>query len=91
MHDFSALVASVRHQGRSIAEIVKRDARGRARGCAIMLFIWIALVYVIVAFADITASTFVSGDEDLEGSTFAFNPGGAVAAGERAVPAARRS
>ena len=32
-----------------------------------LLFIWIALVYVIVAFADVTASTFVTGDEDLEG------------------------
>src|SRR6185436_10570062 len=40
----------------------------------------IALIYVIVAFADITASTFVSGGEDLAGSAFAFNPGGAVAA-----------
>ncbi|MBY0275607.1 carbon starvation protein A [Candidatus Binatia bacterium] len=78
VHDFSALVASVRHQGRSIAEIVKITLGPRA-WLAIMLFIWIALVYVIVAFADITASTFVSGGEDLAGSAFAFNPGGAVA------------
>ncbi|MFN8599437.1 MAG: carbon starvation CstA family protein [Candidatus Binatia bacterium] len=78
VHDFSALVASVRHQGRSIAEIVKITLGARA-WLAIMIFIWIALVYVIVAFADITASTFVSGGEDLEGSTFTFNPGGAVA------------
>jgi carbon starvation protein len=79
VHDFSALVASVRHQGKSIAEIVKITLGARA-WLAIMLFIWIALVYVIVAFADITASTFVSGGEDLAGSEFAFNPGGAVAA-----------
>jgi carbon starvation protein len=79
VHDFSALVVSVRHQGRSIAEIVKLTLGPRA-WLAIMLFIWIALVYVIVAFADITASTFVSGGEDLEGSRFAFNAGGAVAA-----------
>lgn len=79
VHDFSALVASVRHQGRSIAEIVKLTLGPRA-WLAIMVFIWIALVYVIVAFADITASTFVSGGEDLAGSEFAFNPGGAVAA-----------
>ena len=79
VHDFSALVVSVRHQGRSIAEIVKLTLGPRA-WLAIMLFIWIALVYVIVAFADITASTFVSGGEDLEGSSFAFNAGGAVAA-----------
>ncbi|MBM4244546.1 MAG: carbon starvation protein A [Deltaproteobacteria bacterium] len=79
VHDFSALVASVRHQGRSIAEIVRLTLGPRA-GLAIMVFIWIALVYVIVAFADITASTFVSGGDDLAGSAFAFNAGGAVAA-----------
>jgi carbon starvation protein len=78
VHDFSSLVVSVRHQGRSIAEIVKETLGPRA-WLAIMLFIWIALIYVIVAFTDITASTFVSGGEDLEGSRFTFNPGGAVA------------
>jgi carbon starvation protein len=79
VHDFSSLIASVRHQGRSIAEIVKETLGPRA-WLAIMLFIWIALIYVIVAFVDITASTFVSGGEDLTGARFAFNPGGAVAA-----------
>jgi carbon starvation protein len=44
-----------------------------------MAFIWVALVYVILAFTDITASTFVGKTEDLEGMTFAFNAGGAVA------------
>ncbi len=79
VHDFSSLIASVRHQGRSVAELVKETLGARA-WLAIMLFIWIALIYVIVAFVDITASSFVSGGEDLAGSEFAFNPGGAVAA-----------
>jgi len=79
VHDFSSLVASVRHDGRSVAEIV-RDSIGQRSWLAIMLFIWLALLYVIVAFADITASTFVSGGEDLAGTAVAFNPGGAVAA-----------
>lgn len=79
VHDFSSLIASVRHQGRSIAEIVK-ETLGERAWLAMMLFIWIALIYVIVAFVDITASTFVSGGEDLEGTRFTFNPGGAVAA-----------
>ena len=78
VHDFSSLIASVRHQGRSVAEIV-RDALGARAWLAIMLFIWIALIYVIVAFTDITASTFVGGGEDLTGAEFEFNPGGAVA------------
>lgn len=79
VHDFSALVASVRHQGKSIAEIV-RVTLGTRAWLAIMAFIWIALVYVIVAFADITASSFVGKSEELAAGGFAFNPGGAVAA-----------
>ncbi len=77
VHDFSALVASVRHRARSIAEIVK-DNLGRRAWLAILAFIWIALVYLVIAFADITAATFVGKTEELEGS-FAFNKGGAVA------------
>jgi carbon starvation protein len=84
VHDFSALVASVRHQGRSVAEIV-REQMGPRAWLAMMVFIWLALIYVIVAFADLTASTFVGKSEELEslrqgGGTFTFNPGGAVAA-----------
>jgi carbon starvation protein len=78
VHDFSALVASVRHRARSIAEIVKENL-GRRAWLAILAFIWIALIYLIIAFADITAATFVGRTEELQGS-FAFNPGGAVAA-----------
>ncbi|HYN85033.1 MAG TPA: carbon starvation CstA family protein, partial [Pyrinomonadaceae bacterium] len=36
--------------------------------------------YVIVAFADITAGTFVAGSEELRAARVGFNPGGAVAA-----------
>jgi carbon starvation protein len=77
VHDFSALTSSVRHSARSIAEIT-REKLGFGAGRAMMGFIWLALVYVIVAFTDITAGTFVSGDEALADET-AFNPGGAVA------------
>lgn len=78
VHDFSALIASVRHQGRSIAEIVRKRLGSRA-WYAMMLFIWIALLYVIIAFADVTANTFVGKISDLQGSQ-SFNVGGAVAA-----------
>jgi carbon starvation protein len=77
VHDFSTLASSVRHGATSIAEIAK-EKLGTGAGRAMMAFIWIALVYVIVAFTDITAGTFVSGDEILTGET-KFNPGGAVA------------
>ena len=49
---------------------------------AMMVFIWIALIYVVVAFADITAGSFVSRIEELEGAAVKFNPGG--------VPSPRR-
>jgi carbon starvation protein len=78
VHDFSALVASVRSGGSSIAEVT-RGTLGPVAGRAIMAFIWIALIYVIVAFADITAGSFVAGSEELAGAT-GFHAGGAVAA-----------
>ncbi len=77
VHDFSTLASSVKHNATSIAEIT-REKLGQGAGRAMMAFIWIALIYVIVAFTDITAGTFVSGDESLIGET-GFNPGGAVA------------
>ena len=79
VHDFSTLAASVRHGGQSIAEIA-RDELGPLAGRAMMAFIWIALVYVIVAFADITAGSFVTGGEELSAGAVEFHPGGAVAA-----------
>ena len=79
VHDFGSLTASVRHGGRSLAEIAREQLGGPA-GRAFLLFIWIALLYVVVAFADITAGTFVAGTEDLQQGNVAFNAGGAVAA-----------
>jgi carbon starvation protein len=78
VHDFTSLTASVRHGARSIAEIT-REHLGQRAGRAMMAFIWIALIYVIIAFTDITAGTFVSGTEELQGTGIAFNAGGAVA------------
>jgi carbon starvation protein len=78
VHDMSTLVASVRHEARSIAEVVKQELGTRA-GVAMLLFIWIALIYVIVAFTDVTSQTFVAGDPEFRGMKFEFNQGGAVA------------
>ncbi|MDZ4805387.1 MAG: carbon starvation CstA family protein [Candidatus Eisenbacteria bacterium] len=78
VHDLSALVASVRHDARSVAEIVRENI-GRRAWISIMLFIWIALIYVIVAFVDITANTFLGRIEELNGVAIDFNRGGAVA------------
>ncbi|HTF55864.1 MAG TPA: carbon starvation CstA family protein [Planctomycetota bacterium] len=78
VHDFSALVASVRHKARSIAEIVRQNVSRRAWLC-LLAFIWIALVYVIVAFTEVTAGTFLGRIEELQGVKVGFERGGAVA------------
>jgi carbon starvation protein len=62
MHDFSSLVASLRHGARSIPEMVKEHLGKRAWALA-LLFIWLSLLYVIVAFTDVTARQFLAVDE----------------------------
>src|SRR3954453_4306713 len=74
VHDFAALVASVRHKARSIAEVV-REHMSRRSYLLFLSFIWIALVYIIVAFTDITAAAFVGPPNDEAGGV----GGGAIA------------
>jgi len=71
-HDFFSLVASVRHDGASIGEVVKQYMPGKSYKF-FLIFVWLALVYVIIAFTDITAHTFKT---TIEGANF----GPAVAA-----------
>jgi carbon starvation protein len=58
VHDITSLVASIRHKARSIAEVV-REHMSRRSYMLFLSFIWIALVYIIVAFTDVTAQSFV--------------------------------
>jgi len=58
VHDFSSLVGSVRHQARSIVEIV-RDHLGPKAHLLFMGFVWLSLIYVIIAFTDLTSASFV--------------------------------
>lgn len=64
VHDMTALVASIRHKARSIAEVV-RDHMSRRSYLLFLCFVWLALVYIIVAFTDVTASSFL-GEQELE-------------------------
>ncbi len=79
VHDFASLTASVKHGALSMAEILKKQVGPKA-GVAMMTFIWIALIYIIVAFSDITAGSFTTRVEELQNVAVDFNPGGAVAA-----------
>jgi len=58
VHDMGSLIASVRHKARSITDVIRTNVSSRA-WILFMIFIWITLVYIIVAFTDITASSFV--------------------------------
>ncbi len=58
MHDFAALVASVRHGAGSIAQVLKQNLNPRSY-TVFTIYIWLALIYVIIAFTDVTARAFV--------------------------------
>jgi carbon starvation protein len=58
VHDMATIVASLRHQGRSIAEIIKETMSQRAF-ILFLLFLWFSLVYIIAAFTDVTSATFI--------------------------------
>ena len=69
MHDFGALVASVRHGACSIAQVLKRNLNPRSY-LVFTVYIWLALIYVIIAFTDVTARAFVDAlDVALPGDT----------------------
>ena len=57
VHDFGSTLMSVRNGGRSIADTM-RGLVGEGAGKLFMLFVVLALVYVIIVFLDLTASTF---------------------------------
>lgn len=73
VHDMTALTASIRHKARSIAEVV-RDHMSQRSFVLFLSFVWLALVYIIIAFTDITASSFI-GRSTLEDGTVVTGAG----------------
>jgi carbon starvation protein len=57
VHDFYSLAASIRHKAASIGEIVKQYTP-KSVYISFLIFVWLTLIYVIIAFTDITANTF---------------------------------
>jgi len=58
VHDFTALVASVRHEGRSIGMIIERYL-GVTGKTLFLLFAWAALILVVAVFTLVVSDTFV--------------------------------
>ena len=59
VHDFTSLVASVRHEGRSIGEIVRRHIGERGQ-FLFLCFSYLALVLVVAVFTILVVQTFVA-------------------------------
>lgn len=57
VHDMTSLTASIRHKATSVGELTRRYMSPLSQ-LLFLSFVWLALVYVIVAFTDITAQTF---------------------------------
>ena len=77
VHDFTTLTASVQHRAASVGEIAKRYLPPRTH-IFFLIFIWLALLYVITAFTDITGQTFravAAAQASSPKSGTAFGPG----------------
>ena len=59
VHDFSALLTSVRHKAGSIASI-SGGIIGRRAGILFSVFVYLTLILIVAVFARVTAATFVS-------------------------------
>ncbi len=57
VHDFGSLTVSVRHGARSIAQVAQQYM-SRTATKLLLTFVWVTLVYVLVVFLDLTATTF---------------------------------
>lgn len=72
VHDYTSLMISVRNDGKSIPEIARKAVNPQAR-ILFMVFVWVALVIVITAFAGATRNTF-TGKPEIVLPTFALIP-----------------
>lgn len=59
VHDYGALFASVRHQGKSIGEVINVNM-GKTGKKLFSIFAWLTLLLVVAAFSNIVANTFAS-------------------------------
>ncbi|MCL2065004.1 MAG: carbon starvation protein A [Candidatus Cloacimonetes bacterium] len=68
VHDMGSLIASARNKAKSITTTIRENVSKRA-WALFMLFLWMTLIYLIIAFTDITASSMVGIQSLSDGST----------------------
>jgi len=69
VQDFGSLFASIRHDGKSIGEIIEVNM-GKKGKKLFALFAWLTLILVVAAFANIVADNFVSTPQAASASIF---------------------
>ncbi|MDW7674283.1 MAG: carbon starvation protein A [Bacillota bacterium] len=62
VHDYSSLVASVRHKGKSIGQIIKNNI-GKRGQLLFLIFAWATLILVVAVFTILVANTFAATPE----------------------------
>ncbi|MCQ2595956.1 MAG: carbon starvation protein A, partial [Treponemataceae bacterium] len=67
VHDFGALFASIRHDGKSVGEIIQ-SSMGKKSKKLFIIFALLVLILVIASFVNVVAGTFFSAD----GAKFGF-------------------
>lgn len=67
VHDYSALFASIRHDGKTIGEIIKTNLGNKGK-ILYNIFAWSTIVLIVAAFTDICASTFAYDPNNLIGA-----------------------
>ena len=67
VHDFGSLVASIRHDGKSIGQIIE-GTLGKRGKFLFSVFAYVTLLVVIAAFANIVAATFVASPQSATAS-----------------------
>ena len=59
VHDYTTLIVSIRHEGRSIPDITRSVVGEKAR-VLFLLFVWITLLFVIAVFTIAAAKSFIA-------------------------------
>ncbi len=62
VHDYTALVASIRHKAKSIAEIANEYMTPLSFKL-FLAFIWLTMIYILIVFVDLTSTTMVTNPE----------------------------
>ena len=59
VHDFMSLISSVRHEGKTVGEVIGKNV-GKSAKTLFLIFVWLTLVLIIAVFAILVAKTFAA-------------------------------